>query len=247
MNFGYDRMSRIQFSKAQSSLNELLQIKMRLYFFKSNTPPLSKRDSNYQNENPPNNSNKNLKPTSIKKGYKSIVRHNYHPSVDEAINKQINMELYAAYWYTSLEYYFNRDDMGLPGFVQFFKEAAAEELVHAKSFMTFQRKRGGRIRFYHLEPPPEAEWSAACAIAESIELEKQVTRSIEDIATLAAENNDHHLNDFLCGEFLIEQYQGIKDLADLLSRVKRAGPNCGLIIIDGELLKKYGNKKSEKC
>merc|ERR1712002_719906 len=43
----------------------------------------------------------------------SQIRQNYHEDSEAAINKQINMELYASYVYMSMGHYFERDDVAL--------------------------------------------------------------------------------------------------------------------------------------
>jgi ferritin len=42
-------------------------------------------------------------------------------------------------------YYFDRDDVALPGFSKFFKKSSDEEREHAEKLMKYQNKRGGRI------------------------------------------------------------------------------------------------------
>ena len=42
-------------------------------------------------------------------------------------------------------YYFDRDDVALPGFHKYFKKSSDEEREHAEKLMTYQNKRGGRI------------------------------------------------------------------------------------------------------
>lgn len=42
-------------------------------------------------------------------------------------------------------FYFDRDDVALPGFSKFFSENSKEEREHAEKLMKFQNKRGGRI------------------------------------------------------------------------------------------------------
>ena len=51
----------------------------------------------------------------------SACRQNYAPECEAGVNKQINMELYANYVYTSMAFYFARDDVALPGFHNYFK------------------------------------------------------------------------------------------------------------------------------
>ena len=47
--------------------------------------------------------------------------------------------------------------------------------------------------------------------------------------------SDAQLTDFLEGEFLKEQVEAIKEISDLITRMKRAGDGLGLHIIDKEL------------
>ena len=51
----------------------------------------------------------------------TALRQNYAQECEAGINKQINMELYANYVYTSMAFYFSRDDVSMGGFHEFFK------------------------------------------------------------------------------------------------------------------------------
>ncbi|KHJ90369.1 hypothetical protein OESDEN_09792 [Oesophagostomum dentatum] len=44
----------------------------------------------------------------------SQVRMNYSQEVEAAVNKQINIEMYASNVYLSMSIYFDRDDVALP-------------------------------------------------------------------------------------------------------------------------------------
>lgn len=75
----------------------------------------------------------------------SQPRQNYHEDCEAAINKQINMELYASYVYLSMAGYFDRDDVALPGFKKYFNKSSDEEREHAQKFIKYQNMRGGRV------------------------------------------------------------------------------------------------------
>ncbi|WP_411026707.1 ferritin family protein, partial [Salmonella sp. s54395] len=72
----------------------------------------------------------------------SQCRQNYHEVCEAGVNKQINLELYASYTYQSIAYYFDRDDVALPGAHKYFKKASEEEREHAEKLMKFQNQRG---------------------------------------------------------------------------------------------------------
>lgn len=105
----------------------------------------------------------------------SQIRQNFHQDCEAAVNRQINLELYASYVYLSMvrntlkraeqcaslllsadvfsagfplflqAYYFERDDKSLPNFGKFFSEQSKEERKHAEKLMSLQNERGGRI------------------------------------------------------------------------------------------------------
>ncbi|XP_045143465.1 ferritin heavy chain-like, partial [Echinops telfairi] len=62
----------------------------------------------------------------------SQVRQNYNQDSEAAINRQINLELYASYVYLSMSYYFNRDDVALKNFAKYFLHQSHEEREHAE-------------------------------------------------------------------------------------------------------------------
>ncbi len=55
-------------------------------------------------------------------------------------------------------YFFDRDDVALPGFAKYFREVAKCELEEAERFMKFQNDRGGRILFSDVSKPTKDEW-----------------------------------------------------------------------------------------
>jgi len=163
----------------------------------------------------------------------SACRQNYAPECEAGVNKQINMELYANV-YTSMAFYFARDDVALPGFHNYFKKAAKEEYEHAQKFMEFQNNRGGRILLKDIKKPEKEEWGSGLdAMKSALELEKQVNQSIIELHQLAGEKRDNHMTQFL-DEFLDEQVSGIKEIADHVTRLGRAGPGLGEFMYDKE-------------
>jgi len=165
----------------------------------------------------------------------SVLRQNYHQECEAGMNKQVNMELHAHYVYLSMSLYFDRDDVALPGFAKYFKKASVEEAEHAEKFMKQQNARGGRVVLKDIPRPEMDEWGSPLeAMKAALELEKTVNQSIIDLHALAGVKEDGNLTDFLEG-FLEEQVEGIKAVADLVSRISRAGPGLGEIIMDKEV------------
>jgi len=166
----------------------------------------------------------------------SQCRQNYHAESEAGINRQINMELYASYCYQSMAYYFDRDDVALPGFAKFFKESSNEEREHAEKLMAFQNKRGGRIVLQDVKKPDRDEWGCGLdAMQVALGLEKSVNQSLLDLHKVADSHNDAQMTDFLEGEFLQEQVKAIKDIGDKISNLKRVGAGLGEYMFDKEL------------
>jgi len=165
----------------------------------------------------------------------SQVRQNYHQECEAGVNKQINLELYASYVYLSMAYHFDRDDVALPGFAKYFRKMSDEEREHAQKFMDFQNKRGGRVVLQNILKPERDEWGTGLdAIQASLALEKNVNEALLELHKLATNHQDNHMTDFLEENYLKEQVESIKELADHVTNLKRVGPGLGEYLYDKE-------------
>ena len=88
-------------------------------------------------------------------------------------------------------YYFDRDDVALPGFAKYFKKSADEEKEHAEKLMKFQVQRGGRIILEDIKKPAKDEWGTGLeAMQDALELEKTVNQALLDLHKIADANGD---------------------------------------------------------
>lgn len=167
----------------------------------------------------------------------SQVRQNYHSESEAGINRQINMELYASYTYQSMAFYFDRDDVSLPGFAKFFRKSSEEEREHAEKFMAYQNKRGGRIVLQDIKKPERDEWGTALeAMQVTLQLEKSVNQSLLDLHKVASNHDDAQMCDFLETEYLEEQVKAIKEIGDHITQLKRVGAGLGEYLYDKETM-----------
>merc|ERR1711926_20130 len=166
----------------------------------------------------------------------SKCRQNYHEECEAAINKQINMELFASYSYTALSSHFSRDDVSLQGFAKFFKDSSNEERDHAEKFMKYQALRGGRVVLQAINRPAADEWDSPLAAMEYVlKLEKEVNQALLEIHALASNHSDPHLSKFLEDEFLDEQAESIHQIANYITKLTRVGDGLGVHLFDKEL------------
>jgi ferritin len=153
--------------------------------------------------------------------------------MEKALNEQINAELYSSYLYLSMASW--TESEGLDGFANWYKIQAQEEHAHAMRFYSYVYERGGRVRMGSIEAP-KTEWKSALATFEdTLEHEQKVTGLINDLVTLAREENDYATENMLQW-FVAEQVEE-EDTADKLRQKVElvGGKGHGLYMLDREL------------
>ncbi|XP_031995593.1 ferritin heavy chain-like [Hylobates moloch] len=145
----------------------------------------------------------------------SQVRQNYHQDSEVAINCQINLELYTSYFYLSMSYYFDLNDVALKNFAKYFLHQSHEERKHAEKLMKLQNQGGGRILLQDIKKPDyDDRESGLNAMECALHLEKNVNQTLLELHKLATDKNDPHLCDFIETHSLNEQVEAIKELGD---------------------------------
>jgi ferritin len=153
--------------------------------------------------------------------------------VQDALNEQLNWELYSSYIYAAMSAYF--DARNLEGFANWMHVQALEELTHAGKFFDFINERGGRVKLTAIAEPP-TEWeSPQAAFEEALGHERKVTGRINDLVNLALEERDHATNIFLQW-FVTEQVEEEASVGGVLQQLRLIGDQSGQIfMIDREL------------
>jgi ferritin len=150
-----------------------------------------------------------------------------------ALNKQMTAELYSSYLYLSMSAYFQ--SISLPGFANWMRIQAQEELVHAMKFYDFINERGGRVILQPVEGPP-TEWSSPLDVFENTyKHEQKVTGLINDLVNLAVKEGDHATNIFLQW-FVTEQVEEEASADEVVQKLKLMGDaKGGLFMLDREM------------
>jgi len=153
--------------------------------------------------------------------------------MQQALNSQVNAEMYSAYMYLSMSACF--EDMNLSGCARWMRLQAQEELIHAMKIHDFILERGGRISLESIEAPP-GSWNSPLEIFEGVvSHEQKVTRMINDLVDLAIQEKDHASNNFLQW-FVAEQVEEEASADAVLKKIKLTGDAPGgLFILDQEL------------
>lgn len=165
----------------------------------------------------------------------SLIRQNFHAEAEAALNKQINIELHASYVYMSMAWYFDRDDVALPGLHKFFKKNSDEEREHAEEIMKYQQQRGGKVVLQGIEKPVRDSWGSVLeAVQSALEMEKNINQTLFDLHAVADKHNDAQMCDWLTSTFLKESVESVKTMSNLVTNLKRAGPGLGEFMFDKE-------------
>ncbi len=153
--------------------------------------------------------------------------------MEKAINDQINVELYSAYLYASMEMFL--ESIGMAGAAVWMRAQVLEEMYHAEKFMKYVNDRGGRVILEAIETPP-AEWSSTQDVFESaLTHEEEVTSLINALVTLARGENDHMSENFLQW-YVAEQVEEETSVGEVVRKFKLIGKSGGgKFMIDKEL------------
>jgi len=153
--------------------------------------------------------------------------------LQEAINEQINKELYSAYLYLSMSAYCEAE--GLSGFAVWMRAQAQEEVGHAMRFFDHVNARGGRVVLKAIEVPPPIWKSPLEMFEQALEHERKVTGMINRLYQLALGENDYATQIELQW-FIIEQVEEEESAGAVVEQLKRMGDQpMGLLMLDREL------------
>lgn len=151
--------------------------------------------------------------------------------MQDAINAQINAEMYSANLYLSMSVHFAQK--GLNGFAHWFDKQSSEEMVHAKDMMSYIISRGGEVKLQAVEAVA-TEFDTPLSIAEQVlEHERYVSSRIEDLVYLAQEERDLASQDFFM-KYIREQVEE-EELASGLVEQLRMVDGHAIIYFDREL------------
>ena len=160
--------------------------------------------------------------------------------LQEAINHQINNEIYSAYLYLSMAAYF--ETLSLVGFAHWMRLQFEEETSHALKLFDYVNDRDGRVTLGAIEQPPIEFESPHSVMRIALEHERQVTDMINNLYTLAVSERDYPSH-VLLEWFVAEQVEEEKTLRDIVDHMAIIGDDgTGLLIIDERLGSRTANE-----
>ena len=160
-------------------------------------------------------------------------------SMQDAMNDQINKELYSSYLYLSMAAYL--EDRNLSGFAHWMRVQETEEREHAMKFYDFIVERGGRVMLKAIEAP-KTEWKSTLELAEEVAAhEAVVTASIHALYELALKEKDYSAQ-IMLQWFITEQVEEERNAAEIVSNLNLIEDRGTAVLMLAHRLAKRGGE-----
>lgn len=151
----------------------------------------------------------------------------------EAINAQINAELWSAYLYLSMS--MDAEAKGYKGVANWFYVQFREEQDHARIFMNYLNSREAKVELRAIAEVPQTWESVEAMFRYTLEHEKRVTSMINNLMGIAREDHDFASINRLVWfvDEQIEEEEGVRDMVTALEAVECN--KYGMYMLDKEL------------
>ena len=159
-------------------------------------------------------------------------------AMQDAMNEQINKELFSSYLYLSMAAYF--ENKNLSGFAHWMRIQEAEEREHAMKFYDFILERGGQVILKSIDAPGTKWKSNLELFREVAEHEAKVTASINALYELALAEKDYPAQVMLQW-FINEQVEEEKNAAEIVANLELIEERgTAVLMLDHHLAKRGG-------
>lgn len=151
----------------------------------------------------------------------------------EAINAQINAELWSAYLYLAMS--MDAEAKGLKGVANWFYVQFKEENDHARIFMNYLNSRDAKVTLLPIVEVPTTWDSVLAMFTQTLEHEKKVTALINNLAAISNEDRDFaSINRMVW--FIDEQVEEEENAREMIAAVEAVeGNKYGMYMLDKEL------------
>ena len=167
-----------------------------------------------------------------------MISQNLH----NAINAQINAELWSAYLYLSMS--LDAEAKGYKGVANWFYVQFQEEQAHARIFMNYLNYRDAKVELQPIEAVPTAWNSVLDMFQQTLQHEKKVTSLINNLAFIANEDRDFASINRLVW-FIDEQVEEEESAREMIAAFEAVENNkYGMYMLDKELATRVYNVPS---
>lgn len=165
--------------------------------------------------------------------------------LNQAFNKQIQNELNSAYIYMGMAAYF--DSANLPGFANWMRVQAQEELFHAEKFYSFVYDRDGAVELFALDKPAVVYETPIAAFEAAYKHEQFISGTIHHLYQLAQEEGDYASRPLLHWfiDEQVEEESSAKEIVDQLEMIQ--GSKMGIYMMDKEMATRTFTPEGEEA
>lgn len=166
--------------------------------------------------------------------------------IQDAINTQINDELWSAYLYLSMS--MDAESKGLRGVANWMFVQWKEEQDHARILQQYMIEQNARVVLQPITEVPTKWNSLASMFKDTLSHEKGVTKSINKIATMALEEGDYATFSRMQW-FVDEQVEEESSVCEVIDQIEMIGSEkVGMYCIDQQLgERRYTKAEPLKC
>jgi ferritin len=151
----------------------------------------------------------------------------------DAINAQINAELWSAYLYLAMS--LDAENKGYKGVANWFFVQFKEEQDHARIFMNYLNSRDAKVTLLPIDPVSASWDSVLDMFKQTLEHEKKVTSLINNLALIATDDRDfasiNRLNWFIDEQ--VEEEESAREMIAAVEAVE--GNKYGMYMLDKDL------------
>lgn len=154
-------------------------------------------------------------------------------NLHQAINAQINAELWSAYLYLAMS--MDAEAKGLKGVANWFYVQYLEEQDHARIFMNYLNSRDAKVELLPIDAVPTTWDSVLAMFTQTLAHEKKVTALINNLAAIANDDRDFASINRLVW-FIDEQVEEEENAREMIAAVEAVeGNKYGMYMLDKEL------------
>ena len=160
----------------------------------------------------------------------------------QAINTQVNAELWSAYLYLAMS--LDAEAKGYKGVANWFYVQFQEEQAHARIFMNYLNSRDAKVELLPIDAVPSTWDTVLDMYKQTLEHEKKVTSLINNLAAIATEDRDfasiNRINWFIDEQ--IEEEESAREMIFTVEAVEN--DKYGMYMLDKDLATRVYNVPS---
>lgn len=148
------------------------------------------------------------------------------PTMQNALNAQINLEQYSAQLYLAMSAHC--EGRSFRGFAHWLRVQASEETAHAMKLIGFLLDRGGKLELKAVAAPPQEFGGVIQVFEQTLEHEKGITARINALFELARGGKDH-ASEIALQWYVTEQVEEEANVGQIVDQLHAVGDQGGAI------------------